>query len=341
MFVSVRDLKVHFPAEEGLVRAVDGLSFSIERGKTLAIVGESGSGKTAASLAMLGLHGKSARISGEITIGDAQIVGASEATLRRLRGNRMAMIFQDPLTAMHPYHKVGVQIVEAYRTHRSVSRSAARQRTLDMLARVGMADARRAFDSYPHQLSGGQRQRVMIAMALCCDPELLIADEPTTALDVTVQAQILDLLKDLQREFGSAIIMITHDLGVVAEVADEVVVMYAGRAVETGTVRDVFYRPSHPYTWGLLESIPRLDHQRDRLTAIPGSPPSLAVLAEGCAFRQRCGHASAVADGLCASQAPLPIEIAAGHAIRCHLSEAGRAAARPNPRQPLQSGVQP
>jgi peptide/nickel transport system ATP-binding protein len=341
MFVSVRDLKVHFPAEEGLVRAVDGLSFSIERGKTLAIVGESGSGKTAASLAMLGLHGKAARISGEIAIGDAQVVGASESTLRRLRGNRMAMIFQDPLTAMHPYHKVGEQIVEAYRTHRSVSRKAARQRTLDMLARVGMADAQRAFDSYPHQLSGGQRQRVMIAMALCCDPELLIADEPTTALDVTVQAQILDLLKDLQREFGSAIIMITHDLGVVAEVADEVVVMYAGRAVETGTVRDVFYRPSHPYTWGLLESIPRLDHQRDRLTAIPGSPPSLAGLAEGCVFRKRCGHAASGPDGLCASQAPLPTDIAAGHSIRCHLTDTGRAAARSNPRQPSASEVQP
>ncbi len=334
MFVSVRDLKVHFPAEEGLVRAVDGLSFSIERGKTLAIVGESGSGKTAASLAMLGLHGKSARISGEIAIGDAQIVGAPESALRRLRGNRMAMIFQDPLTAMHPYHKVGEQIVEAYRTHHGVSRSAARRRTLDMLARVGMADPQRAFDSYPHQLSGGQRQRVMIAMALCCDPELLIADEPTTALDVTVQAQILDLLKDLQREFGSAIIMITHDLGVVAEVADEVVVMYAGRAVETGTVRDVFYRPAHPYTWGLLESIPRLDHQRDRLTAIPGAPPSLAALAEGCAFRQRCRFAATVPDRLCSTHAPSPTIVAEGHAIRCHLSQAEHAAARVGAAQP-------
>jgi len=324
MFVTVRDLKVHFPAEEGLIRAVDGLTFSVESGKTLAIVGESGSGKTAASLAMLGLHGPRAQVSGEIRIGDAQIVGATPATLRQLRGERMAMIFQDPLTAMHPYHRIGDQIIEAYRAHNRVSGKAARARALDLLDRVGMADAKRTFDSYPHQLSGGMRQRVMIAMALSCDPQLLIADEPTTALDVTVQAQILDLLKDLQREFGSAIILITHDLGVVAEMADDVAVMYAGRAVETGSVRDVFYRPSHPYTWGLLESVPRLDLHRERLTAIPGSPPALAALPQGCAFRPRCAFAAEVADRRCASDTPLAHEVADHHAIRCHLSETAR-----------------
>ena len=339
MFVSVRDLKVHFRAEEGLVRAVDGLSFSVDRGRTLAIVGESGSGKTAASLAMLGLHGSSAQVSGEIAIGDAQIVGAPAPLLRRLRGNRMAMIFQDPLTAMHPYQTVGNQIVEAYRTHNRVARSAARQRALDMLERVGLPDARRAFDSYPHQLSGGMRQRVMIAMALCCDPELLIADEPTTALDVTVQAQILELLKDVQHEFGSAIIMITHDLGVVAEVADEVVVMYAGRAVETGSVRDVFHRPSHPYTWGLLDSIPRIDLYRQRLMAIPGSPPSLSVSLAGCAFQPRCGFASAVDGGMCERVSPPTLAVAGGHSIRCHLTDAARASARTSHTQ--QSEVQP
>jgi peptide/nickel transport system ATP-binding protein len=328
MFVSVRDLKVHFPAEEGLVRAVDGLTFSVERGKTLAIVGESGSGKTAASLAMLGLHGPRARVSGEISIGDAQIVGAEPAALRKLRGHRMAMIFQDPLTSMHPYHRVGDQIIEAYRAHHRVGGKAARARALDLLDRVGMADPKRTFESYPHELSGGMRQRVMIAMALSCDPQLLIADEPTTALDVTVQAQILDLLKDLQREFGSAIILITHDLGVVAEMADDVAVMYAGRAVETGSVRDVFYRPSHPYTWGLLDSMPRLDLHRERLTAIPGAPPALAALPQGCAFRQRCGFAAQVTGDRCAGEAPYAHDVAPNHAIRCHLSKAARERAR-------------
>lgn len=324
MFVSVRDLHVHFPAEEGLVRAINGLSFTVERGKTLAIVGESGSGKTATSLAMMGLHGSSARISGEIQIGDAEIVGADAATLRRLRGDRMAMIFQDPLTAMHPYHSVGDQIVEAFRAHRRASASAARNRALEMLDRVGIADPRRAYHSYPHQLSGGMRQRVMIAMALVCDPELLIADEPTTALDVTIQAQILALLKDLQAEFHSAIILITHDLGVVAEVADDVIVMYAGKAIESGSSRDIFYRSAHPYTWGLLGSMPRVDRNIDRLRTIPGSPPSLSDLPPGCPFAPRCAAALHLPEDLCHSTRPPAQTVADGHVVLCHIDCARR-----------------
>ena len=329
MFVSVRDLKVEFPTSEGMARAVDGLSFSVEEGKTLAIVGESGSGKTAASLAMMGLHAPGTRIGGEISIGDAQIVGAPEARLKTLRGKRMAMIFQDPLTAMHPYYRVGDQISEAIRAHMRLGSSAVRKRAFELLERVGMADPSRTFLSYPHELSGGMRQRVMIAVALSCNPQLLIADEPTTALDVTVQAQILDLLRDLQREFGTTIVLITHDLGVVAEMADDVVVMYAGRAVETGAVRDVFHHPSHPYSWGLLGSMPRLDEQRDRLTAIPGSPPTLVALPAGCAFQPRCRFSAEVPDGLCRKAAPGLSSVEDRHTIRCHLSAAARDAARP------------
>src|SRR5258706_6811355 len=291
--LDVRDLRVHFPTDDGLVKAVDGMSLRLDRGRTLGIVGESGSGKSVTSLAILGLHhGTSARITGEIWLDGRDLVSVDAARVRQLRGNKMAMIFQDPLSSLHPYYTVGNQITEAYRIHNDVSRQAARAHTIEMLARVGIPQPETRVDDYPHQFSGGMRQRVMIAMALSCNPELLIADEPTTALDVTVQAQILDLISDLQAEFGSAVIIITHDLGVVAELADDVLVMYAGKVVEYASAEDVFERPEHPYTWGLLSSMPRLDRDRaDRLMPIRGTPPSLINLPTGCAFHPRCPYA--------------------------------------------------
>ncbi|TDC76291.1 ABC transporter ATP-binding protein, partial [Streptomyces hainanensis] len=276
-FLSVRDLRVHFTTEDGTVRAVDGLSFDVERGRTLGIVGESGSGKSVANQAVLGLHNPSnTSISGQILLDGEELTTVGERRLERLRGNKVAMVFQDPLTALSPYYTVGRQIGEPFRKHRGANRRQARERAIDMLAKVGIPNPRRRVDDYPHQFSGGMRQRAMIAMALVCDPDLLIADEPTTALDVTVQAQILDLLLELQREFGSAIIMITHDLGVVSRVSDDILVMYGGRAVERGAAREVLNRPQHPYTWGLLSSMPRLggDVGRD-LVPITGTPPSL------------------------------------------------------------------
>ena len=275
-FLAVRDLRVHFNTDDGLVRAVDGLSFDLERGSTLGIVGESGSGKSVTSQAILGLHkGSRARLEGEVWLDGEELVSASEDHVRNLRGDKMAMIFQDPLSALHPFYSVGAQIIEAYRVHNRTGKAEAKKRAIEMLDRVGIPNASKRVDDYPHQFSGGMRQRAMIAMALVCNPALLIADEPTTALDVTVQAQILELIGDLQKEFNSAVIIITHDLGVVAEVADKVVVMYGGRAVETGSVSDVFYRADMPYTWGLLASVPRLDRDRQaRLAPIPGSPRS-------------------------------------------------------------------
>lgn len=263
-FLSVRDLKVHFPTDDGLVKSVDGLSFDLERGKTLGIVGESGSGKSVTSLAIMGLHRTgNARsrphISGEVVLDGEELVGADADHVRRLRGRKMAMVFQDPLSAMHPYYSVGKQIIEAYRTHHDVDKKTARTRAVEMLDRVGIPEPHRRVDAYPHEFSGGMRQRVMIAMALCLEPDLLIADEPTTALDVTVQAQILELLRELRERSGTAIMLITHDMGVVAGLADEVVVMYGGRAVERGTVREVFYRPRDTYTKGLLACVPRVD----------------------------------------------------------------------------------
>jgi len=322
-FLSVRDLRVHFPTGDGLVKSVDGLSFDVDRGEILGIVGESGSGKSVTSQAILGLHkGSKARITGEIWLDGTELVGASEDDMRSLRGDKMAMIFQDPLSSMHPFYRVGEQITEAYKVHNHVSKAVAKKRAIEMLDRVGIPNPEKRFSDYPHQFSGGMRQRAMIAMALVCDPKLLIADEPTTALDVTVQAQILDLMKDLQKEFNSAIILITHDLGVVAETCDKVVVMYGGQCVETGTVDEIFYRPEMPYSWGLLGSMPRMDRQRqERLQPIAGQPPSLIRVPKGCVFNPRCRFQDKVADNLCVTEHPqlLPTGNSASQSVRCHI----------------------
>ncbi|QKW08954.1 ABC transporter ATP-binding protein [Streptomyces sp. NA04227] len=318
-FLSVRDLQVRFSTEDGIVKAVDGLSFDLERGKTLGIVGESGSGKSVTNLTVLGLHNKkNTTVEGEIVLDGKELVTASESELEKLRGNKMAMIFQDSLTALSPYYTVGRQISEPFRKHTGASKKEARDRAIQMLEKVGIPHPKQRVDDYPHQFSGGMRQRAMIAMSLVCNPELLIADEPTTALDVTVQAQILDLLKDLQQEFGSAIIMITHDLGVVANMADDIMVMYAGRAVERGSVREVLKAPQHPYTWGLLGSMPRLSGSVDEpLMPIPGSPPSLLNPPSGCAFHPRCAFTDQVSGNACDADRP---SLALGRAAACHLT---------------------
>ncbi|GAA4871384.1 ABC transporter ATP-binding protein [Pseudonocardia benzenivorans] len=325
-FLDVRDLRVHFPTDDGVVKAVDGLSFSVERGKRLGIVGESGSGKSVTSLSIMGLHKRgSARISGEIWLGDDELVAADPERVRRLRGETMAMIFQDPLSAMHPYYTVGDQIMEAYRLHNDVSRRAARKRAVELLDRVGIPRADARVDDYPHHFSGGMRQRAMIAMALSCNPQLLIADEPTTALDVTVQAQILDLIVDLQAEFHTAVVIITHDLGVVAELADDILVMYAGRAAESGPAVDVFTEPRHPYTWGLLGSVPRWDRERsERLLPISGSPPSLINVPPGCAFHPRCPYADRNGDRS-RTERPELVEVGPRHLAACHMGLEERA----------------
>jgi len=324
-FLEVRDLQIHFPTDDGLVKSVDGLSFGLERGRTLGIVGESGSGKSVTSLGLLGLHNrKNARVSGEIWLDGQEIVASSPEQVRRMRGRKMSMIFQDPLSSMHPFYTIGAQIIEAYRIHNEVSKQVARKHAIDMLDRVGIPQPDKRVDDYPHQFSGGMRQRAMIAMALSCDPELLIADEPTTALDVTVQAQILDLIRDLQKEFNSAVIIITHDLGVVAELADDILVMYGGRCVEYGAVEDIFHAPEHPYTWGLLGSMPRLDRDRtERLLPIKGSPPSLINVPQGCAFSPRCTFAE-LNEGRSETERPELREIAPGHRVACHLDRADR-----------------
>jgi peptide/nickel transport system ATP-binding protein len=330
--LEVRDLRVQFRTDDGLVKAVDGLSFDLERGRTLGIVGESGSGKSVTSLAIMGLHRSSGgkggaaknsgtQITGQIRLDGEDLVSSSAERVRQLRGSKMAMIFQDPLSALHPYYTVGSQIVEAYRVHNKVSKQVARKRAIDLLGRVGIPQPSVRVDDFPHQFSGGMRQRAMIAMALSCDPELLIADEPTTALDVTVQAQILDLIVDLQAEFGSAVIIITHDLGVVAEVADEVLVMYAGRVAENGSAGDVFRQPGHPYTWGLLSSMPRLDVARvDRLRPIRGTPPSLINVPSGCPFHPRCAYPPQVGGDRCSTEVPVLRETGPGHRVACHLT---------------------
>ena len=319
--LDVRDLKIHFPTDDGLVKAVDGISFTLDRGKTLGIVGESGSGKSVTSLGIMGLHhGTNARISGSIWLDGEELVAVSAARVRELRGSKMSMIFQDPLSSLHPYYTVGAQIAEGYLIHNKVGKKAAKDHAVDMLQRVGIPNPQTRVDDYPHQFSGGMRQRAMIAMALSCNPELLIADEPTTALDVTVQAQILDLIHSLQQEFGSAVIVITHDLGVVAELADDILVMYAGRPVEYGTSEDIFDRPAHPYAWGLLGSMPRLDRARaDRLTPIPGTPPSLIRVPSGCPFHPRCAYA-ALTNGRSINEVPQLRAVGPGHEVACHLS---------------------
>jgi peptide/nickel transport system ATP-binding protein len=289
----VEDLRVEFPSEDGVVHAVDGITYQVHSGRTLGIVGESGSGKTVASLTTLGLtRGQGAHISGRIMFDGRDLVSLPDDDLRSIRGNEIAMIFQDPLSSLHPLYRVGAQLIETVRAHRDVSKAKARERAIELLGLVGIPDPARRVDDYPHEFSGGMRQRAMIAMALANDPKLLIADEPTTALDVTVQAQILALMERLQRELGMAIVIITHDLGVVAEMADDIAVMYAGRIVETGSAQLIFSNPEHPYTWGLLKSIPRLDSPRDEeLVPIPGTPPSLIHPPSGCHFHPRCAYA--------------------------------------------------
>jgi peptide/nickel transport system ATP-binding protein len=323
--LEVRDLRIHFPTDDGLVKAVDGLSFTLDRGKTLGIVGESGSGKSVTSLGIMGLHENiRADISGHIWLDGEELISATPERVRDLRGSKMAMIFQDPLSALHPYYTVGAQISEAFLIHNKVGKKAARQHAIDMLGRVGIPQPAARVDDYPHQFSGGMRQRAMIAMALSCDPELLIADEPTTALDVTVQAQILDLISDLQQEFGSAVIIITHDLGVVAELSDDILVMYSGRVSEYGSAEDIFGRAGHPYTWGLLSSMPRIDEARaERLVPIKGSPPSLINVPTGCPFHPRCDYAG-LTNGRSQNEIPILHEADPGHLVACHLSAAQR-----------------
>jgi peptide/nickel transport system ATP-binding protein len=322
--LSIRDLVVHFPTSDGVVKAVDGLSFELARGKTIGIVGESGSGKSVSSSAILGLHrGTTAQVSGEILLEGVDLLKINDEAMRRRRGRDVAMIFQDPLSAMHPFYTVGDQIAEAYLVHNQVTKRAARARAVEMLDRVGIPQPDRRVDDYPHQFSGGMRQRAMIAMGLINNPGLVIADEPTTALDVTVQAQILDLLQDLQREFNSAIIIITHDLGVVAEMADDVLVMYAGRAVEYGPCKEILVHPEMPYTWGLLSSVPDVKGDTDaRLIPIPGNPPSLLNPPTGCAFHPRCLHRDKVPGDLCRTVLPelVPGQRGPGHTKRCHLA---------------------
>ena len=323
-FLQVEDLRVQFSTDDGVVRAVDGVSFSVDKRKTLAIVGESGSGKSVTSAAIMGLHNrKTTVVEGRVVLDGQELIGASPDVVRGLRGKRMAMIFQDPLSSLHPFYTVGDQLVEAINVHQNVSKKAARQQAKTMLDKVGIPNATGRLDDYPHNLSGGMRQRVMIAMALLNGPELLIADEPTTALDVTVQAQIIALLRDLQEEFGTAIVLITHDLGVVADLADDVVVMYGGRIVERGEVEDIYYRPEMPYTLGLLGSVPRMTAGRtERLQPIPGQPPSLISLPKGCVFRPRCPFADRVPGHRCDTERPELLPVAPGndaHAVRCHI----------------------
>jgi peptide/nickel transport system ATP-binding protein len=316
--LDVRDLKTQFRTDDGIVGAVDGVSFSVEKGKTLAIVGESGCGKSVTCLTILGLNPRAKTIStGEAIFKNRNLLDLPVSELRKVRGNEISMIFQDPMTSLNPVHSIGKQLREAITLHADASKAAANKRALEMLKAVGIPRAEQRLEDYPHQFSGGMRQRVMIAMALINNPDLLIADEPTTALDVTTQAQILKLMNDLQRDFGSAIILITHDLGVVAETADEVLVMYAAKPAEQGTYQDIFYHAHHPYTWGLMRSLPRLAGEGQELRPIPGSPPSLLRPPEGCRFHLRCSYAMDV----CRQTEP-PFDSVQGSAVHraaCHL----------------------
>ncbi|MCZ4315286.1 ABC transporter ATP-binding protein [Comamonadaceae bacterium G21597-S1] len=313
--LEVRDLRTVFRGDDGDVAVVDGVNFSVDAGRTLAIVGESGCGKSVTSLSIMGLlpkpHGRVA--AGSIRFEGRELVDADERTMQDLRGNGMAMIFQEPMSSLNPAFTVGEQIIEGLLRHRNMSRAQARERAIAMLRKVRIPAPEQRIDEYPHKLSGGMRQRVMIAMGLACEPRLLIADEPTTALDVTIQAQILELMRTLQQETGTAIVLITHDLGVVAEVADEVVVMYAGRVVERAPVQALFDEPQHPYTVGLLGSIPRLDTDQERLTSIDGQVPAPAALPAGCGFAERCPFA----DARCRAESPALVDVGSGHRSAC------------------------
>jgi peptide/nickel transport system ATP-binding protein/oligopeptide transport system ATP-binding protein len=291
--LDVKDLKVRFATEDGIVQAVSGISFQLEPGKVLGIVGESGSGKSVTAMTVMGLtRGVNAGFDGEVLYKGTDLLKVSDTDMQEYRGNEIGMIFQDPMTSLNPVYRIGSQIAEAIRAHEDIDKRGSRARAVELLRQVGIPNPESRVDDYPHQFSGGMRQRAMIAMALSCNPSILIADEPTTALDVTIQAQIVDLIGRLKDDFKSAVIFITHDLGVIAEIADEIIVMYAGRVVEQGSTRDVFYDPQMPYTWGLLGSIPRLDRPRvERLHTIEGAPPSLINLPQGCKFRPRCPHA--------------------------------------------------
>jgi len=322
--LDVRDLRTEFKTDDGIVKAVDGVSFKVEPGQVLGIVGESGSGKSVTCLTVMGLNdSKFATSTGEVLFRGEDLLKASSSRLRTIRGDEIAMIFQDPMTSLNPVHKIGRQLAEAVVLHNDVSSKQAYARALELLKAVGIPRAERRIDDYPHQFSGGMRQRVMIAMALINNPDLIIADEPTTALDVTTQAQILALLKRIQDDFGSAVIMITHDLGVVAETADDVIVMYAARIVERGPVRSIFNEPRHPYTWGLMGSLPRLDTNLERLYQIPGQPPSLLNPPSGCRFHPRCAFAMPI----CRQQDPqlMPAGSDTLHEQACHLDEATKA----------------
>ena len=319
LLLDVDDLRVQFATEDGIVRAVDGVSFKLERGKVLGIVGESGSGKSVTAMTLMGLtRDVNTRFEGQVNYKGQNLLALSEEQMQDFRGNEMGMIFQDPMTSMNPVYTVGAQICEAITTHERADKRGARRRAVELLRQVGIPNPDARVDDYPHQFSGGMRQRAMIAMALSCNPDVLIADEPTTALDVTIQAQILELIDRLKDDFNSAVILITHDLGVVADIADEIIVMYAGRVVERAAKRELFYDPQHPYTWGLLGSIPRLDRPRpEKLHSIKGSPPSLINLPRGCKFRPRCPHAF----DKCMEEPPLENRVETpGHLDRCWLT---------------------
>ncbi len=316
--LEIRDLKVSFRTDDGLVRAVDGVSATLREGETLGVVGESGSGKSVTMMTVMRLiTDPNAHFEGEVLYKGANLMGMPQDQIRSIRGAGISMIFQDPMTSLNPVYKVGWQIAEQIREHEKISKQAARDRAIDLLTAVGIPNAAERVDAYPHQFSGGMRQRVMIAMAISCNPDVLIADEPTTALDVTIQVQILSLIKKLKTDFGTAVVLITHDMGVVADMADRIAVMYAGKIVEQGTRHQVFYDPQHPYTWGLLGSIARLDRPRPRrLATIPGLPPSLMRLPAGCAFADRCAHKFAKCDEL----PELLDRTGDGHLDACHLS---------------------
>ncbi|OZM81441.1 ABC transporter ATP-binding protein [Pseudonocardia sp. MH-G8] len=318
--LEVTDLRVQFATAAGPITPVDGLSFTVAPGETLAVLGESGSGKSVTAQAVMGLLPRPAgRVTGgRIVYDGVDLLTRPAAQVRRLRGPEMAMVFQDPLCSLNPVFRVGAQIGEMFRRHRGASRRQAKAAAVDLMKRVGIPDAAKRVDDYPHQFSGGMRQRVVIAMAIALDPRLLIADEPTTALDVTVQAQIMNLLAGLQQEYGMAMVLITHDLGVVADVADRMLLVYAGRAAETGRIREVYERPAHPYAAGLMASLPGVAGDQERLTPIPGAPPNLAALPSGCPFHPRCPYA---VDRCRAERPPLRAVSGAGRAAACHRAE--------------------